>query len=117
LSQGERDKLEWLKRAKDKVISQREAAEKVLSPAVCNQLVPRNGQTPPQHVKAITRQSRSLVRQLALELRDLCDHCVRSPVSKQDQEPLRRNVGEYFISEFIVVVRRVSWIETKPVRH
>jgi hypothetical protein len=29
MSQEERDKLEWLKRAKDKVISQREAAEKI----------------------------------------------------------------------------------------
>ena len=29
MSQGERDKLEWLKRARDKVISQREAAEKI----------------------------------------------------------------------------------------
>lgn len=29
MSQKERDKLEWLKRAKDKVISQREAAEKI----------------------------------------------------------------------------------------
>jgi biotin operon repressor len=29
MSQEERDKLEWLKRAQDKVISQREAAEKI----------------------------------------------------------------------------------------
>src|SRR3954464_9591987 len=29
MSQDERDKLEWLKRARDKVISQREAAEKI----------------------------------------------------------------------------------------
>ena len=29
MSQEERDKLEWLKRAKDKVISQREAAERI----------------------------------------------------------------------------------------
>ena len=29
MSQEERDKLEWLKRAKDKVISQREAARKM----------------------------------------------------------------------------------------
>ena len=29
MSQEERDKLEWLKRARDKVISQREAAEKI----------------------------------------------------------------------------------------
>ena len=29
MSQEERDKLEWLKRAKDKVISQREAAQRM----------------------------------------------------------------------------------------
>ena len=29
MSQEERDKLEWLKRARDKVLSQREAAEKI----------------------------------------------------------------------------------------
>lgn len=29
MSQEERDKLEWLKRTKDKVISQREAAERI----------------------------------------------------------------------------------------
>ena len=29
MSQEERDKLEWLERARDKVISQREAAEKL----------------------------------------------------------------------------------------
>jgi predicted DNA-binding protein (UPF0251 family) len=29
MSQEERDKLEWLKRAKDKMISQREAAERI----------------------------------------------------------------------------------------
>jgi hypothetical protein len=29
MSQWERDKLEWLKRASDRLISQREAAEKI----------------------------------------------------------------------------------------
>jgi predicted transcriptional regulator of viral defense system len=29
MSQEERDKLEWLRRARDKLISQREAAEKI----------------------------------------------------------------------------------------